>query len=126
MKAIASTALLLVSLVLGLTDARAQASALVGTWNVTAMEIEGKKRPMPAGMSMTVAFTATGTVTLTMRAQGKDSVQPATYVVKGAEVHITMDGKTDRLRYGLGGSTLTLSKIGTTEVLHLVRASPRP
>jgi uncharacterized protein (TIGR03066 family) len=126
MKAIASTVLLLVALVLGHADARAQASALVGAWDVTAMEIEGKKRPMPAGMSMTVAFTATGTVTLTMRSNGKDSVQPATYVVKGDEVHITMDGKTDRLKYGLGGSTLTLSKVGTTEVLHLIRASARP
>lgn len=126
MRSFTAATLLLVALVLGHADARAQAIALVGAWDATAMEIGGKKKPVPPSMSMTVAFDAANTMTLTMRSSGRETRTAGTYVVQGATIHVTMDGKTDRLRYEIAGNALTLSKIGTTEVLYLVRAPARP
>ena len=125
MKAIA-TAVLLVGLVLGLADARASATALLGDWNVTAMEVSGKKNPMPAGLAMVVGYAPGGAFKLTTRMGTKETVQQGTYVVKGDELHMSMDGKTDRLRFALTGNQLTLTKIGVAEILYLVRAPAKP
>ena len=96
-------------------------SALVGAWHVTHNEQGGQKDPMPPGMTLVLWFEATGAVhQIVLRGTAKKKTS-GTYAVKGAEVHITLDGQLDRLRWVIAGDRLTLSKIGTSEVVYLVR-----
>jgi hypothetical protein len=124
MKAASIAAVLLVTLVLGADPAQAD-PRLVGSWHVTHLEQGGKKDPVPSGMSIVLHLGRTGACHQTSRIGGREKTVPGTYVVKGTELHVTMDGKTDRLRWVLSGDRLTLSKIGTSEVVYLVR-SPVP
>lgn len=116
-----ATVLLIAGLLPAAEPARGSGKTLVGAWHVTHLEQGGKKEPIGSGLAIVLVFGPTGAVHQTSILGTRRRTVPGTYVVKGAEVHVTMDGKVDRLRWIIAGDRLTLAKLGTSEVVYLVR-----
>ena len=104
----------------------ASKSRLTGTWKARAMTANGKTRPLPRGMTMTMELRKDGLFIGRMetRAPGAPphrTVEKGTWEVEGKILVTRTAAKTDRMTYVIKDRELTLTRAGRSEALILTR-----
>lgn len=90
--------------------AEAAPKKIMGKWQVTAMEREGKRMDAPKEIQIFIEFAAKGKFFATMKAGERTEKEEGTYKIAGKKLTTVVKGKTETMTFSTKGKELILSK----------------
>jgi hypothetical protein len=113
------TTLTLVALIFAAAPAAAGSGDILGKWSAKKMEAKGKTQTLPKGLEIMVVFDKGGKFSAIMKAKGQEQVKKGKWSMKKDVITTVVDGKTEKMRYSVDGSKLTLVKLPGKQRMYL-------